>query len=287
MGKLLPNPTDKLNSPDHAFMHRVVTVDDSAPEQSIYVDGAGDIQIPEKVITPKLGSFGSLIKTDPAKYLFYETDFLLGSTIASWAYGVTPWQGIAVGAGTLSIAGGTAKHPGQHIIKSHASTVNSGWTWLISSVAFLIAGGEEAEFIFQYISPAAGVNTIRIGFHDTADINIPVDGAWLDIVAGVLTGRTSSNSSASATASNFNLTSATWYRVKITLNANASLVTFTLYSEAGTVLWTDTLNTNIPTGAGRIVGHGIIATNSAPGGTGQNIYTIDYMSILINRQLIR
>ncbi len=157
----------------------------------------------------------------------------------------------------------------------------------MSGAAFLIAGGEETEFIFIPYAPAAGVNTTYMGFHDASSITAPVDAVMFNIVDLVIDGRTYSNSSTSTTATSYTMTTATWYRGKITVNSDATSVTFTLYSEAGVSLWTNTLTTNIPTGAGRVLGHGIVSTASAPGGTAQNICGIDFMSVNINRVLTR
>jgi hypothetical protein len=43
MAYLLPITTDPLNSPDHSFLHRVITVDGSAPEQSVKVDSSSNV----------------------------------------------------------------------------------------------------------------------------------------------------------------------------------------------------------------------------------------------------
>jgi hypothetical protein len=100
-----------------------------------------------------------------------------------------------------------------------------------------------------------------MGFHNSVDHNAPTDGAYIKIAEGVLTGNTANNSTLSATATNYTLSADTWYRVKIELNIDATLATFTLYEDnTNTVLWTDTLSTNIPTT--RTVGHGDVCTNS-------------------------
>ncbi len=45
MALLLPIASDPLSVPDHAFQHRVIAVDESAPEQSITVDDTGKVTI--------------------------------------------------------------------------------------------------------------------------------------------------------------------------------------------------------------------------------------------------
>jgi hypothetical protein len=104
-------------------------------------------------------------------------------------------------------------------------------------------------------------------------------------VDGVILGKCRSNSVESSTASTFTLTTGTWYRAKIVANSDASRVDFYLYSEAGALLWTDNLTTNIPTGAGREVGHMAGAFNT--GTTATPLLWVDYMYLLIARTLTR
>ena len=228
---------------------------------------------------------GSVLLTNPtSRFLPIWTDFT-GSVANNLALSA-PWLAVSIGVGTLSIGAGTADHPGLLVMKSHATTANSGHGFNLSSAAFLIAGGEETEFIFQPYTPTGGVNTTYMGFHDASSVTAPVDAVMFNIVDMVIDGRTYSNSSTSTTTSSYTMTTGTWYRGKITINSAATSVTYTVYSEAGASLWTDTLTTNIPTGAGRVVGNGIVATNSNPG-SAQNIAGIDFISVNINRVLTR
>jgi len=55
----LPQANDPLNVPDHAFSHRVFANDDMAPEQSVVVDDAGRVSIPQPIVlglTPTIGA---------------------------------------------------------------------------------------------------------------------------------------------------------------------------------------------------------------------------------------
>jgi len=45
MTKVLPNAGDPLNNPSHSFLHRVVTVDDDTPEESVNVGAGGTVEI--------------------------------------------------------------------------------------------------------------------------------------------------------------------------------------------------------------------------------------------------
>jgi spore coat protein U-like protein len=115
-----------------------------------------------------------------------------------------------------------------------------------------------------------------MGYHDSLTENAPVDGVWLNIADGVLTGKTSTNSTSSTTGSSYNLEQNKWYRGKVVLNADASEATFTLYvDDSDTVLWTDTLSTNIPKATGRETNHADVCTYS--GTSAIEIGSIDYV----------
>ena len=45
MTRILPQSTDYLNSPDHSFLHRVVSVDTGSPVSSIDIDASGNVTI--------------------------------------------------------------------------------------------------------------------------------------------------------------------------------------------------------------------------------------------------
>jgi hypothetical protein len=104
-------------------------------------------------------------------------------------------------------------------------------------------------------------------------------------VDGVIVGKTANNSARSTTGTSYTLVTNTWYRLRIEVNSDATLVTFSLFSEAGALLWSDTLNSNIPTAAGRETGHGIVATNS--GTTAVAMVDVDYLNLWISRALVR
>jgi len=176
-----------------------------------------------------------------------------------------PWVGLAIGGGTMTGIPGTANHPG--IVQfSSAATINHGYRFLTEIDAFLITGGEVSEFVFQLKRLAT--TRVKMGFIDTFGWTDPTDGVWLDIRyvnpdGGIFTGKTANNTAISTTGTDFQLVVNTWYRARLQVNSDADEVIYTLYSMDGVVLWTNTLATNIPTGAGRTCGHGIVATHDA------------------------
>jgi hypothetical protein len=71
----------------------------------------------------------------------------------------------------------------------------------------------------------------------------------------------------------------------IQLNSNATSVAYRIYSATGALLWTDSLTTNIPTGAGRFTQVVAIATESA--GATQSILALDMMAFTVLSDLPR
>lgn len=213
--------------------------------------------------------------------------FVIGATdftISGTQGGFPTWAGAGFGttAGANSGPAGNANHPGIVRLLS-AIAADSGYRFTFSTSALLLAGGETSEFIFRPQTIAG--TTLRMGFHDTITAAAPVDGAWLDIVDDVLSGKTRDNSTESVTSTTYTLITDTWYRAKAVVNSNASRVDFYLYSEAGDLLWTDFLTTNIPAGIGRGTGHGVVASNS--GISAVTLVDLDYMNLYIDRVLVR
>jgi hypothetical protein len=199
---------------------------------------------------------------------------------------VAPFLGTAVASGTVAV--GTsgefdANHPGVIRIAS-STTTNSGFHIGSAVASLLLGGAEEAVFIWR---PSVFTNTTtRAGFHDANSSTAPVDGCWIEVdTSGVASGKTSNNSTSSTTGTTLQLTTGTWYRFRITLNANATSVTFEITNDAGSVLWTDTLSANIPTASGRETGLSFISTNSGTTATG--LSSLDFMSYLCRRTLAR
>jgi hypothetical protein len=190
--------------------------------------------------------------------LFIETDFIKSEFPF---FSLSPYQ-----SGTQSVVASTDNHPGITLFKAKTSAGgDSGYYHRVAPPFALVTGSEESE---SYIQPRvlAG-STIRLGLIDTITNADCTNGVYLEMttvggVPGTLVGKTAAAGARSTTASSYVLTSNTWYHTKIVINAAASLVTFTLYSEAGAVLWTDTLNANIPTAAGQETGIGTMANNT-------------------------
>jgi hypothetical protein len=198
-----------------------------------------------------------------------------------------PWVAAAIGGGSIGALAASANHPGVRYVESSA-TPNSGANVLTASLALILAGNESSDLIFQPRLLAG--TTIRFGYLDTTTSSDAVDGVYIEMaqvagVDGTIVGKSASNSTRSTTGTSFLLITATWYRLRATLNAAATRIDFYLYSEAGALLWTDNLTTDIPTAAGRETGHGVIVTNSA--GSIATLAYLDYIDNYIGRAFTR
>lgn len=193
---------------------------------------------------------------------------------------VSPWAGTAISSGTQSPIDGIAKHPG---IWRYAcsTTANSGYSTTLSGylTGILISGGERSTIIFGTTGTMSGV-TRRMGYHDCSTSADATDGIYFEIVDGVIVGKTSAASVRSQTGTSYTLANSTWYRAEIIVSDNATSVTFNLYADnTDTVLWTATLDTNLPIGATNTTRHGDICTSS--GTTALQIGLLDYMDMYI------
>jgi hypothetical protein len=198
--------------------------------------------------------------------------------------------GVVISSGSVGAVATTVNHPGA-IYMRDSTTGAGGYRYGCAGTGTqLIGGGETFEVVFQPV----GVRTTQgaqIGWSDTAAANtLPVDGIWFNIsgtgAAIVLKGATSSNSARSYTGTSYTPTAATWYHGTIGVNTAGTLVTYTIYNEAGVSQWTDTVSGTIPTGAGRDTIPCIIVAESTTDAAA-NILVMDYVNWGSTRTLVR
>jgi hypothetical protein len=211
--------------------------------------------------------------------------------LASGTASVDPFIGAAVSSGTSFGAVGTTNHIG--IVNfTDSTTAGGGYRVQTDATTFLIGGDEYATFVFNWTDNRYNT-TARLGFLDTTTATIPTDGCWININASrlaetqnnTLRGMCRANGALVIT-NTYNLTRNTYYNAIINVNALGSVVNFTLKNEAGAILWTDKVESQIPTATGRETGFGAIATEGSTDAAA-NIMFIDYMDLVINRSIVR
>lgn len=217
-------------------------------------------------------------------YLPFDYTELLGSATADTKEVTEPWNYVAIGTGAAqSKVAGDGVHRGIHRITS-GTAANSGGTLATDLTAYRLAGGEYAEFIVNVDTTTN--TTIRLGFIDTATSTDVTDGAYIEIQASTSpTCKTANNSTRTTSSTIATISTATWYRMRIEVDNTAANVTCSIFDANGNSLGTQTNSANIPTGAGRETGHGIIATNSGTSAT--NAIQIDYMAVGTKRAVVR
>lgn len=179
---------------------------------------------------------------------------------------------------------GTENHPGLWLVRS-STTANSGARCMTEPSDIRISGGEIFDFVFSTRASFSGL-MMRAGLIDTNSAADAIDGAYFELGAtGAIVGKTSSNSVRSTTAPIATLAVDTFYHLRLTVNAGATLVTFEVFSDAGTLLGSQTLATNIPTAPGRETGCGFVATNS--GIVAADLIAADFMQFKTTRTLVR
>lgn len=251
----------------HAASNRVSIVG------STIVSGLADLLV---------GSDNVLNNSNTRRQMLISSDFL----VATQSTSLDPFLGTAVASGTINQPSAgivDANHPGAIRLLSSTSA-NSGY-YIGTNVSQIRLGGtEKYDVVFRLESLAN--NTTRLGFHDTASVTDAVDGCYIEIDgSGVATGKTATNNTRSSTGTTYTISATTWYRASVVLNSDATSVRFAIYSDAGTLLWSDTLATNIPTASGRECGAGFITTNSQT--TAIDLAHLDFMGVQIRRSLVR
>lgn len=214
--------------------------------------------------------------------MFASTDFL-GPAGAGTLEAHQFWDFAVIATGTQSKIASEANHPGIQRMTS-STTTNSGGYVMTDVLSFLIGGGEVAEFVFRIIDLTT--LTVRMGFHDSVTSADAVDGCYIEIPStGAAVGKTSNNSVRTTSATIAALVVNTWYRARIEVNDAAASVIFTIFDANGNQLGQQTNAANIPTGAGRNCGHGVVATKS--GTVAQGCIEMDFMSVEIDKALVR
>lgn len=242
---------------------------------SLFVLQSSDYQT--SVLPVSLGGTGAVSSATSLMDLYRKQPIIYSDFItAASGSQLDPFLGVAFSSGVIGSQNisGSSHHPGSVRVTS-STTANSGGLVGTNSSQLLLGGGEVFEAVFQLGTLTSSI--YWLGFIDTSTAAEPTDGVYIGITAaGVVTGKTSNNATRSSTGTTYTAVTGTWYRIKIVVSAT-NLVTFTLYNDAGTVQWTDTLTTNIPSTAGRETGAGVLAYNS--GTTAVTMIHVDYMAV--------
>jgi hypothetical protein len=179
---------------------------------------------------------------------------------------------VAISGGTL--ANGTPTVNNQGVIRIGSSVnPNSGYSIRIPANTVRIKGGEVFTFIFN---PLTFTNTTsRLGIHDSTSSALPSNGVYFEYANnGDLKIVTEDNNVITSNTLS-TLTANTWYKVRFTVNSNATSVLAELFNASGVLIASVTQTTNIPNNT-RAVAVALNVTNS--GTTATNLVDADFVS---------
>lgn len=226
---------------------------------------------------------------------FYYNDFTGGQNASINREGSDLLDFAVYASGTLFQVGNTESvfsqenHPGQIAIRASA-TANSGGAFLTgfngaNTSHFDLDGGEIAEFIFQQKEATGTI--IRMGFHDSGDHQDPTYGIFIELDADLnaeceTTNGGGANRANSAIAT---LTADTWYRARITVNADKTAATCQIWNDSGVSQGSATNTTHLPAD-NNLVNFVFGATHTA-GSASTHIAWLDWMAYAFTRNLTR
>ena len=218
-------------------------------------------------------------QNDTAATYYFFSDFIGNPTTTGQDVYAT---NSGTGAATAASANVAANRPG--IFRSTTGTTATGRTAFASNLtAFALGGGAmsyETAVNIATLSTGTERYQLVIGLFDTATAANQVDAvSFVYDEGGVSTGsaasanwqiRTASNSTRSWTTTTTAVAAATWYKLRVEVNAAGTSATF--YINGTNV---GTIATNIPTGTARALGFGHLMIKSV--GTTARTMDIDYM----------
>lgn len=221
---------------------------------------------------------------DRTRILPLVTDFLEINVNVTGGTMVGPFEFIVTSNGLLNQYLGDATHPG-YLTIACGTNANSGGYIYPNNNAIIIAGGEVYESIFRVDQSTNLIG--RLGMFDTVNQTAPTDGIWIDIAATTLSGKCAKSGGATTTTgTTTTLSVGTWYRCKITVSSDTNTVTFYLYSESGTLLWSDTVTADIPV-TNRLPAAKVVAVKTTSSGGTTNILTSDWIAFWCTRTIAR
>lgn len=195
----------------------------------------------------------------------------------------TPFTFAAYNAGTQSSTtylNGT--NPGVTRIASSSTPISGGVlsTNTLPTANITPTIGQQMDFVFRTPNTIVGVgSTIRAGFIlATNTATDATHGFYMEIVDNQLYGKTAASSSRSQTSTSYSISNGgIWFHMRVLYKAT-DLIEYSLYNMAGTLLWSDTLTTNIPTSH---FGCSILAFSSASNTSNTEMVNMDYVAFTL------
>jgi hypothetical protein len=187
-------------------------------------------------------------------------------------------------AGNFNSNNGAVVRPGVTSLQ-RGTGANSGYYYTISGTSLLLAGNETFSIgLGNYQAPAGtNITWYRVGFLDTVTAADSTDGVYFQywINATASSGRCVAYNNGALLGSdvaNFTLPLASWYEMKIDINSAGTAANCSIWNATtGALYWSANLSANLPTGAGRYTGAGIMIYESAAGSAANRV-DVDYLN---------
>jgi len=207
-----------------------------------------------------------LAKSGSENYVYLSHEFLTSSASQDFSL-------VQVNSGTIIAGTPTVNNVGVHRLNS-STTANSGIGIRSQSLLVRLKGSEVFTYIFN---PQTFANTTsRLGIHDSVSSSDASNGVYFQYSnSGVLTLVTVDNNVRTTSATIATLVVSTWYKVKFTVNSNATSILAELFNASGVLIASVTQTTNIPNNT-RALNICAITTNS--GTTATALIDVDFIS---------
>ena len=257
-----------------------------APVKSVNGIG-GDVTIPPqtsvtgnagtatKLATPRNingvpfdGTSDITIPTGEASSNKYVTDFLQGNTFQF------PFSGgnvTSVGSAT-SVLVAEQNHPGQVLLKKSAA-INTGYYVGTHAFSMVISPNCRYDVIVKFPAALTTGKVFRFGFNGSASTTETANGVYFELLNGNLvakTAKTSVRTSIPLLDPSLNV----WYHCSISFDASMA-AKFEVYSDAGVLLASTIITTNMPIGRAC----GAIFTAHGTSNVEEELCILDYMSL--------
>ena len=178
----------------------------------------------------------------------------------------------SINAGTIGGVAPTINNVGVQRFSSSANA-NSGIAIRGVTLQNLIKGNEIFTYIFN---PLTFINTTsRLGIHDSTTSALPANGIYFEYSGNGDLKTVTENSNTITSQTLATLTANTWYKVRFTVNANASSVLFELFNASGVLSASTNQTANIPANTTRL---NICAITTNSGTTPTALIDVDFIS---------
>jgi hypothetical protein len=178
-----------------------------------------------------------------------------------------PFTATALSSGTNSAAITTAVSFGHNpwgVLLRSSTTANSGYRYqtpILTSMFF--GGGAAYKFRCKFLWTAFTANSVRVGFHDTANSADATDGAYFEVIGSTLACKTALGGTRTQAATTLTAVVNTVYTMDIDVTDTANAARFRVYENLNTTpVLDETINTTIPSTFARVFGAGFVGTNS-------------------------